>query len=116
MDRSDRVLVRNEVHADPSFAIKWNVIRLFVCNAVVTTGRTCIVHLSTADSVENFYVARKIFQTRKEQAEHAGGYSTCRINCVLILRLAACPDGRTLHVPALQGGAGQSCDACRVGG
>ena len=66
--------------------------------AVVTTDRKCIVHLSTADSVENFYVARKIFQTRTEQAEHAGGYSTCRINCVWILRLAACPDGRTWHV------------------
>ena len=30
-------------------------------NAVVTTGRTCNVHLSTADSVEKFYVARTFF-------------------------------------------------------
>ena len=30
-------------------------------NAVVTTGRTCNVHLSTADFVEKFYVARTFF-------------------------------------------------------
>ena len=29
--------------------------------AVVTTGRTCNVHLSTADFVEKFYVARTFF-------------------------------------------------------